>query len=460
MDVKNQRVLVVGLGKSGVSAATFLQSQGARVTVSDSKAEAELGKDIPALLDRGIVVETGAHGERTFRDQELIVVSPGVPVDAPQLQQARAAGIKIIGEVELAARFLQGQMVAITGSNGKTTTTSLCGEILEKSGKKTQVGGNIGRPVTDLIDSSAPDGWSVLEISSFQLETVDTFRPKIAAILNITPDHLDRHGDFATYAAAKARIFENQTADDFAVLNADDHTCVEIAAKVKSQVYWFGSKERSEQGSFVRAAEIYWRSREGTEIEIMPTEEISLKGKHNLENVLAAVCVGMLSGCTPAQIRKAVREFKAVEHRLELVATLNGVAYYNDSKATNVDATIKALESFPANIHIILGGKDKGSDYTVLKPLLEKRATAVYTIGAAAAKIEAQIAGSAPIFPVETLQNAVRLAAEKAKAGDVVLLAPACASFDQFQNYEHRGRTFKELVHNMEAVGARGVKHG
>ena len=247
MDVKNQRVLVVGLGKSGVSAATFLQSQGARVTVSDSKAEAELGKDIPALLDRGIVVETGAHGERTFRDQELIVVSPGVPVDAPQLQQARAAGIKIIGEVELAARFLQGQMVAITGSNGKTTTTSLCGEILEKSGKKTQVGGNIGRPVTDLIDSSAPDGWSVLEISSFQLETVETFRPKIAAILNITPDHLDRHGDFATYAAAKARIFENQTADDFAVLNADGHTCVEIAAKVQSQVYWFGSKERSEQ---------------------------------------------------------------------------------------------------------------------------------------------------------------------------------------------------------------------
>ncbi len=464
MDVKDQRVLVVGLGKSGVSAATYLHSRGARVTVSDAKAETELGKDIPALLDLGIVVETGAHGERTFRDQDLIVVSPGVPVDSAQLQQARAAGVKIIGEVELAARFLRGDIVAITGSNGKTTTTSLCGEILEKAGKQTQVGGNIGRPVTDLIEASAAGAWSVLEVSSFQLETIEKFRPKIAAILNITPDHLDRHGDFSTYAAAKARIFENQTGDDFAALNADDKTCVEMAGRLKAQVYWFGSKERSEQGSFVRAATIYWRSGEGKETEIMPTEEISLKGKHNLENVLAAVCVGMLAGCTPAEIRKAVGEFKAVEHRLELVATIEGVAYYNDSKATNVDATIKALESFPANIHIILGGKDKGSDYTVLKPLLEKRAKGVYTIGAAAEKIEAQIAGAAPIFHAETLAQAVRQATGNARSGDTILLAPACASFDQFQNYEHRGRAFKELVHNLvrnpAAAGGRGVRHG
>lgn len=460
MELKNQRVLVVGAGKSGVSAATFLQSRGATVTVSDSKAEAALGKDIPRLLDLGIVVETGTHGERTFHDQDLIVVSPGVPVNAPQLQQARAAGMKIIGEVELAARFLQGHVIAITGSNGKTTTTSLVGEILEKAGKKTQVGGNIGRPVTDLIEASSAQTWSVLEISSFQLETIETFRPKIAAILNITPDHLDRHGDFATYAAAKARVFENQTADDFAVLNADDKTSVEIAAKVKSQVYWFGSRERSEPGSFVRAASIYWRSREGTETEIMPAEEIPLKGRHNLENVLAAVCAGMLAGCKPVQIRQAVGEFKAVEHRLELVATVNGVAYYNDSKATNVDATIKALESFPANIHLILGGKDKGSDYTVLKPLLDKRAKAVYTIGAAAEKIASHIRGAATVVHAETLEKAVRQAAEAATSGDVVLLAPACASFDQFENYEHRGRTFKELVHGLDAGVTQGVKHG
>ncbi len=466
MDVKNQRVLVVGLGKSGVSAAMFLHARGARVTVSDSKAEAELGKDIPALLDLGIVVETGAHGERTFRDQDLIVVSPGVPVDSAQLQQARAAGVKIIGEVELAARFLAGDVIAITGSNGKTTTTALCGDILEKAGKRTQVGGNIGRPVTDMIETSASDGWSVLEVSSFQLETIETFLPKIAAILNITPDHLDRHGDFATYAAVKARIFENQSADDFAVLNANDKTCVEMAGKLKAQVYWFGSsghakKEISEQGSFVRAASIFWRSGEGKETEIMPTGETSLKGRHNLENILAAVCVGMLAGCTPEQIRKAVGEFKAVEHRLELVATVDGVAYYNDSKATNVDATIKALESFPANIHIILGGKDKGSDYTVLKPLLEKRAKGVYTIGAAAEKIGQQIAGAVPVFHAETLANAVRQAASNAKNGDVVVLAPACASFDQFQNYEHRGRTFKELVHKLSgSTEAIGVRHG
>lgn len=460
MELHAKRVLVVGLGKSGVSAATFLHARGARVTVSDSKAEAELGKDIPALLDLGIVIETGSHGERTFRDQDLIVISPGVPVNSPQLQQARAAGVPIIGEVELAAQFLRGTIVAITGSNGKTTTTSLCGEILEKSGVPTQVGGNIGRPVTDLIEGTKDGSFSVLEISSFQLETVETFRPKIAVILNITPDHLDRHGDFATYAAAKARIFENQTSDDFAVLNADDKTCVEISRQVKSQVYWFGSKERAEQGSFVRAAAIYWRSAEGVETEIMPTAEISLKGRHNLENVLAAVCAGMLSGCDPAEIRKAVHEFKAVEHRLEHVATIDGVAYYNDSKATNVDATIKALESFPANIHLILGGKDKGSDYTVLRPLLEKRVKSVYTIGAAAQKIESQISGATTVVSAQTLEQAVQTAAKAATSGDIVLLAPACASFDQFQSYEHRGRLFKELVHQMDAMGVRGAKHG
>ena len=452
MELKNQRVLVVGLGKSGVAAATFLHSQGAKVTVSDSKAEAQLGRDIPKLLDLGVTVETGGHGERTFRDQDIIVLSPGVPVDAPQLRQARNLRVPMIGEVELAARFLQGKIIAVTGSNGKTTTTSLVGEILAKSGFKTQVGGNIGTPVTDMIASSTPEAWNVLEISSFQLETIATFRPHIAAILNITPDHLDRHGSFEAYAAAKARIFENQGKDDFAVLNSEDKTCVGIAKGLRSHLCWFGRAER--EGAFARGGIIYFR-RDAAEEEVMPTAEIGLRGIHNVENVLAAVAMTRLAGCSPEQIRRAVGEFKAVEHRLEHIATIGGVSYYNDSKATNVDATIKALESFPANIHLILGGKDKGSDYSVLVPLLKERVKQVYTIGAAAEKIESQITG-VPIVRAKTLASAVRQASQAAAEGDVVLLAPACASFDQFDSYEHRGRVFKDLVRSMETAAVHG----
>lgn len=444
MDLKNQRVLVVGLGKSGAAAARLLHSLGARVTVSDSKAQAELGKDIPALLELGVIVETGAHGERTFRDQDLIVVSPGVPVDAPQLQQARSLGLPVIGEVELAYRYLQGKVIAITGSNGKTTTTSLAGEILAKSGFKTQVGGNIGTPVTELVSTSTANTWNVLEISSFQLETVETFAPKIAAVLNVTPDHLDRHGDFDTYAAMKARIFEFQTAQDLAVLNAADEACRAMQHKVRSQLYWFDRSQPAQSGAFVESSRIWWQA-QGKRSDVMPVAEIALKGAHNVENVLAAVAIAMLAGCEPERVRQAVREFKAVEHRLEFVAEIGGVQYFNDSKATNVDATIKALESFPGNIHLILGGKDKGSDYTVLRALIDARVKRVYTIGAAAEKIEKQLAG-APLVPAKTLQRAVGAASESATAGDVVLLAPACASFDQFESYEHRGRVFKQLV--------------
>jgi UDP-N-acetylmuramoylalanine--D-glutamate ligase len=447
MDLKNKRVLVVGLGKSGAAAATLLHSLGARVTVSDARPQIELAKEIPALLDLGIAVETGAHGDRTFREQDLIVVSPGVAVNAPQLQQARALGIKVIGEVELAFRCLKGKVIAITGSNGKTTTTTLVGEILKGSGFKTQVGGNIGMPVTALVATADDQTWNVLEISSFQLETIETFAPHIAAILNITPDHLDRHGDFATYAAMKARIFENQTKSDYAVLNQQDATCKSIAKTVKSSVAWFANGHIDGPGAFAANGNISWKGAQGEQV-MMPLSEIPLKGAHNIENVVAAVAMGMLAGCDPNLVRKAVRDFKAVEHRLEFVGEIDGVQYFNDSKATNVDATIKALESFPANIHLILGGKDKGSDYTVLRQLIDARVKRVYTIGAAAEKIESQLKG-APITSAKTLERAVELASEPAKAGDIVLLAPACASFDQFQSYEHRGRRFKELVQQV-----------
>src|SRR5215471_16469897 len=450
MELKGKRALVVGLGRSGVASAFFLQDRGARVSVSDTKSEAQLQNEIAALLDRGVSIETGRHGERTFRDQDLIVVSPGVPSDQPQVQHARSLGIPVIGEVELAFRFLQGKVIAITGSNGKTTTTTLVGEILSKSGKKTLVGGNIGTPVISLAGKSSPDHLLVLEISSFQLETIEQFRPWIAAILNITPDHLDRHRTFQAYMAAKARIFENQQAGDFGLLNADDPTCVALKDKIKGSVYWFSRKQPVEQGTYLSGDQIVFRA-SGRDATVLPVADIQLKGAHNLENVLAAVCVSMLAGCQPQQVRQAVAEFSGVEHRLEPVATIHGVAYYNDSKATNVDATIKALESFSGNIHIILGGKDKGSDYTVLVPLLRERARGAYLIGAATEKIADQIKGATRIVYSGTLDHAVRQASDAAVSGDIVLLAPACASFDQFENYEQRGRVFKQLVHALAA---------
>ena len=448
MELTNKRVLVVGLGKSGVASALFLKSRGARVTVSDSKPASELRNEILLLLEHGITVETGGHGDRTFRGQDLIVLSPGVPFDAPPLVQARNLGEPVIGEIELAARFLAGPIVAITGANGKTTTTSLAGEIIAAGKFSTVVGGNIGTPAISLVDQAGPATWTVLEVSSFQLETIVEFRPRIAVVLNITPDHLDRHKTFINYVGAKARVFENQRTDDFSILNADEPTTAGLSDRTRAQLYWFSRNKEVERGAFVRSTHIYFRDGH-SEREIMPLSDIPLKGVHNLENVLAGVSIGILVGCQPEQIHQAVRNFKAVEHRLEFVAKAAGVDYYNDSKATNVDATIKALESFPANIHLILGGKDKGSDYTALNDLLRQRVKRVYTIGAAAAKIESQIQGAAEIERAETLENAVKRASESAVAGDVVLLAPACASFDQFQNYEHRGRVFKETVHSL-----------
>jgi UDP-N-acetylmuramoylalanine--D-glutamate ligase len=445
MTLKDKRILVVGLGKSGVASAQFLQARGAKVTVSDSKSPDQLGNEITALLDRGIAVETGGHGERTFRGQDMIVVSPGIPADSAPLVQARVHGVPIIGEIELAAQFLQGRILAITGSNGKTTTTTLTGEVLAASGLPVVVGGNIGTPAISLVDQTTPASFVVLEVSSFQLETIQTFRPFISAILNITPDHLDRHRTLDAYVDAKARVFENQNKSEYCVLNADDPAANALTNRVPCPVLHFSRRHEVTAGAFVREGKIFFRDSAG-ENDILPVEEIALQGAHNLENVLAAVCMASLAGCPVEKIRQAVGAFKAVEHRLEFVAEIAGVRYFNDSKATNVDATIKALESFPANIHLILGGKDKGSDYSVLNRLLREHVKRVYTIGTAAEKIASQIQQAAEIVHAGTLESAVQRAATTAVPGDVVLLAPACASFDQFQSYEHRGRAFKELV--------------
>ncbi|MGP8174193.1 MAG: UDP-N-acetylmuramoyl-L-alanine--D-glutamate ligase [Terracidiphilus sp.] len=447
MELKGKKVLVVGLGKSGLAAALFLRRRGAQVTVSDIRSAEALAKEIPALIEEGIMVETGGHGLLTFRRQDLIVVSPGVPLDTPELAQVRSFGLPVIGELELAARFLKGRMLAITGSNGKTTTTALVGEILSKAGIPSLVGGNIGVPVVALIDSSTDETWSVLEVSSFQLETTDQFHPAIAVILNITPDHLDRHGSFENYCAAKERIFARQTAEDFLVLNADNERVAEAAARAPAMVYWFSIEHTVEQGAWLDNGYVVYRPAKGAATEqVMPLSEIPLKGAHNVENVLAAVVAARLAGATADSIRQAIESFQAVEHRLEFVARIDGVEYYNDSKATNVDATAKAVAAFDSGIHLILGGKDKGSPYTVLAPLLRERVRAVYTIGSAAAKIESELRGVVSIHSCVTLDNAVGAAAAAARPGEVVLLAPACASFDQFESYEHRGRVFKELV--------------
>jgi UDP-N-acetylmuramoylalanine--D-glutamate ligase len=476
MELKNKRVLVVGLGKSGLAAARFLKDRGARVTVSDAR-PATLIAELPGLVAEGIAVEAGSHGLLTFRRQDLIVVSPGVPMSTPELKQVRAMGMPIIGELELGWRFLQGEVVAITGSNGKTTTTTLMGEIFKADGRATLVGGNIGRPVTEMVAESvelgrgsgreagpppaakddsvgAGDGvvWSVLEVSSFQLETTVDFKPHIAMVLNITPDHLDRHGSFEAYAATKARITERQGPEDFLVLNAEDKATQMVAAKTKAQIYWFSPRRQVKQGAFVHGESIFFRASEGAQPEaVMPVAEIPLAGAHNVENVLAAVCAARLAGVSSAVIRAAVAAFKAVEHRLEFVRELEGVRYFNDSKATNVDATVKAVESFAGGIYLILGGKDKDSDYAAMGSLLAERVKTVITIGSAAEKIEHQLADVVKIERAETMERAVALARRTAVAGDTVLLAPACASFDQFENYEHRGRVFKELVHALEA---------
>jgi len=451
-ELRGKRVLVVGLARTGVATSLFCAARGAHVTATDTRAENEIGEALAPLRAAGVNLELGGHRENTFLEQDLIVPSPGVPADAPLLQAARPKGITIWSEVELADRFLHGRLIGITGSNGKTTTTSLIEHILRNAGFSTILAGNIGTPLIARVEHTGDDSITVVELSSFQLELIETFRPNISVFLNLTADHLDRHHTFEAYGHAKARIFENQTATDSAILNADDPATTPLAP-TKPHLYWFSRKQRVAQGAFVRENGIVFRH-DGREEAVLSLKEIPLPGAHNVENVLAAVVATRLAGADAAAIAKGVRSFAGVEHRLEFVAEIGGVRYYNDSKATNVDATLKALDAFPGRILIVLGGKDKGSDYTLLQRPLREKAILALLIGAAADKIEEQITGSVAIERAGTIERAVEIASHAARPGDVVLLAPACASFDQFQNYEHRGRVFKELVHQLERQAA------
>jgi UDP-N-acetylmuramoylalanine--D-glutamate ligase len=451
-ELRGKRVLVVGLARTGVATALFCAARGGNVTATDARTESEIGEGIASLRTAGVNLELGGHRENIFLEQDLIVPSPGVPADAPLLQAARAKGITIWSEVELADRFLDGRLIGITGSNGKTTTTSLIEHILKNTGFSTILAGNIGTPLIARVEQTSNATITVAELSSFQLELIETFRPNISVFLNLTADHLDRHHTLEAYGRAKARIFENQTEADSAVLNADDPATAALAP-AKPHVYWFSRKQRLAQGACVRENEIVFRH-DGEEEAVLNLRDIPLAGAHNVENVLAAVAATRLAGAEPAAIAKGVCSFAGVEHRLEFVAEIAGVRYYNDSKATNVDATLKALDAFPGRILIVLGGKDKGSDYTVLQGPLREKAILALLIGAAAEKIEKQIAGNVAIERAGTIERAVEIASHASRPGDVVLLAPACASFDQFQNYEHRGRVFKDLVHHLERQAA------
>ena len=444
IDLTGKRMLVVGLARTGLITSLFSAGYGAVVTATDEKPESELRETAERLRAAGVTLALGSHDAADFLHQDLIVLSPGVPANLPQLEKARASGVPVWSEIELAWRFLRGKLVAVTGSNGKTTTTALIAHILKGASIPTLVGGNIGTPLLALVETSTDSTVTVAEVSSFQLETVEAFRPEIGVLLNLTPDHLDRHASFEKYAAAKMRMFDNQIERDAAVLNADDPG---VARRMpsKPQVYWFSRTKRVAQGAFLRDGQIFFRDH-GSEIPLVRREQIPLRGEHNVENVLAACAAAYLAGATPSSIAAGIASFRAVEHRLEFVAEVGGVSYYNDSKATNVDAALKAIEAFPNSLIVILGGKDKGSPYAPLREPLRARAKAALLIGAAADQIAADLGGAIPCEHAGTLDCAVARAAERAQPGDVVLLAPACSSFDQFENYEHRGRAFKQLV--------------
>ncbi|MBX7054745.1 MAG: UDP-N-acetylmuramoyl-L-alanine--D-glutamate ligase [Pyrinomonadaceae bacterium] len=449
MELKGRKTLVLGAGKSGIAAARFLAERGAVVALHDKKEVEqwpEVARHLKAELNVGLI---GGQLPSWLLDQiDLVVISPGVPTNTIPARYVDRKDGEVIGEVELAFRFMKGRIVGITGSNGKTTTTTLVGELLRDSGIKTQVGGNIGTPLLSLADSSDADTWTVVELSSFQLETIKDFRSEVAMCLNVTPNHLDRYESFLDYALAKHRIFMNQLADDVAVLNSDDPITSEWASGLNAHVVMFSTKHELEEGLFLRGRDLVCRSG-GIEKVLTTRDEIFLRGIHNVENVLAALAAGLACGASPESMRATVAEFKGVEHRIEFVGEIEGVQFYNDSKATSVDATTKALEALSeinGKTVLILGGRGKNAPYAPLIPLIERSVRSIVVIGEDAENIESQLSGHVPIARASSLEDAVEKCFEAAETGDAVLLAPACASFDMFDSFEERGREFKRFV--------------
>jgi UDP-N-acetylmuramoylalanine--D-glutamate ligase len=454
MNYEGKTVLVAGAGKSGLASARFLLESGARVILTDTKGDDALKSETAPLRDIAassgeLVLELGGHNNASFAACDFVVVSPGIPLSLPHFDISRKAGIPIIGEVELAYRHLKGRIIGITGSNGKTTTTTLVAGFLTDAGMKGYAAGNIGAPLVSFVTRSSPGDFYAVELSSFQLESIREFRPFIGSILNLTPDHLDRYPGLEDYIEAKRRLFMNQQNADFAVLNADDPKTAAMEPMVKAQPILFSRQRPLEHGAFVRGDRVVFRNA-GVERDLFPVSAIPLKGAHNLENVLAACAMAILAGVPPEGLEDSIRKFKGVEHRIEWVAEVNGVQYFNDSKATNVDATIKSLEAFPGNILLILGGRDKAGDFTALRSLVRERVRHLVLIGEATDKIRKALSGTVEMSAAQSMEEAVSICRSLARRGDTVLLAPACASFDMFQDYENRGRAFKEAVCSIQ----------
>ena len=445
-----RRATVVGLARSGVAAARLLRAAGADVTGADAKSLEALGGVVAELHGIGVRLLTGGVPADVAVSAHIVVVSPGVPVDHPALAAARARGVPVIGELELGWRATEAETFAITGTNGKTTTTALAGALLAEQPRPVLVAGNIGTPLAAHALAFPADGLVVCEVSSFQLETTAAFHPRVAAVLNVTPDHLDRHGSLAAYVDAKARIFANQSPADCAVLNADDDTARVLAARTRAHVVWLSRLRPLEHGVFVQDAWVAARLNGHVE-EICPVGEIVLRGAHNVENVLAATACALWAGIAPGTIRRGIGKFRGVAHRIEHVRGLRGVHYYNDSKGTNVASTLKALESFTEPIVLIAGGKGKGQDWAPLAAAARGRVRHALVIGEDGPTLAAALAAaSIPVTASPSMEAAVDAARRLAEPGDVVLLSPACASFDMFDNFEHRGDVFRKLVEQLD----------
>lgn len=476
LPLPGRKVVVVGAARSGTAAAALLNRRGCVVTLSDRRPEAELDPAARALGRAGVALEAGGHRPETFTAADLVVVSPGVPGDLPELAAARGAGVPVWAEVELAYRFLRGRLVGITGSNGKTTTTALTAHLLKAAGFDAVACGNIGVPLSSLAGSDRPERWYVVELSSFQLEGIHALRPRVAALLNLSPDHLDRHRDFEEYRSAKERIFSNQTPEDAAVLNLDDPRVSGIAPRLRARVEWFGLAPDArpafavEGGLFVArrgeparsgAAEPAGAPGRSETRALLPLSEFSLRGAHNLSNALAALTASWLCGAACARLAEGLRSFRPLPHRMEPVGRAGGVEFINDSKATNVDSALRAVESYDRPLVWILGGRDKGADFRTLRPALEAgRVRAVVAMGEAAARIAEALEGAAPLRRAADMAEALEAARELARPGDMVLLSPACASFDLYRDYEERGDDFRSRVRALEREERGGAQAG